>query len=364
MFPTSLTSDRRSHKQALTAARHGATVRLFGVWKSGLDYIEDKPLYQITRLEVCSGTKIGRYFRYCYELKRQFNSFDPDVLHIHSPVLLPLVILFGINKTIVYDCHEFESEKTGLGRFQKFTIKILEQIFSLYVDRIFVVSEDIKSEYSKRYRFISHKLCVLPNVPPYQRRNSSDYIKRRYNLRGDSVIFVYQGYLCRGRGIEEIVGAARCLSEKRFVVPQFLFIGYGPLETLINDSLGLGNIHYHPKVGFDELNEITSSCDFGFNIPPEMSGSRKLGMPNKLFEYVMARIPVIVTDDVSRAAFVRRYKVGEVLVDRSISGLVELILRCAESNTKEKYSDQLDEAAKIFCWENFESRLLISYNLK
>jgi hypothetical protein len=83
-------------------------------------------------------------------------------------------------------------------------------------------------------------------------------------------------------------------------------------------------------------------------------------MPNKLFEYVMARRPVLVSPTREQSEFVRRHGIGEVTRDASPAAIREGVLRLLARDQR-ALQDALARTADEYCWEGQEAKLETVY---
>jgi len=91
----------------------------------------------------------------------------------------------------------------------------------------------------------------------------------------------------------------------------FVFVGAGPLEQAIKSSRETqANIYHLPVIPNDLVLDCAASATIGFALIEPISLSYQYALPNKLFEYIMARTPVIVSDMPQMKAVVDRYNVG------------------------------------------------------
>jgi len=92
--------------------------------------------------------------------------------------------------------------------------------------------------------------------------------------------------------------------------------------------------------------------------------SRYYALPNKLFEYVMARIPLIVSNDYERGNFVKNKKIGFVTKDTDLKSIKDVIIKSLNYD-KSFFFENLNKVAKEYNW-NLESKKLINIysNLK
>lgn len=235
----------------------------------------------------------------------------PDVVHCHDTLVLPsgaIVKLFTGAK-LIYDAHELESNRNGLSRTHGRITLLTEKILWKLVDALIVVSPSIDNWYKGNVGE-KHSEIVM-NSPVYEINElSSDksYLRKKFLIPDDSIIFLYIGILCNGRGIDLITEAFKDSSINSSIV----FLGYGALsDELKTLSDNYANIYVHDAVPHEQVVPIAKSADVGLCLIQNVSLSDYYCLPNKLFEYCFAGIPVLASDfpDISRT--VSRYKLGK-----------------------------------------------------
>jgi len=162
-------------------------------------------------------------------------------------------------------------------------------------------------------------------------------------MRNDLPLFVYVGALEMGRGIELLLRTFK----RSDVGAHVAFIGSGALrESIEHVAEDHDNIHYCRPVPHDELVNFIGGANGGFCLIEDVSLSDHFSLPNKLFEYAFAGLPVIASrlPDIER--FVRTYQLG-VCADLDPASVKEALLECA-SAPKNLPIERLQEIA----WEN------------
>jgi glycosyltransferase involved in cell wall biosynthesis len=243
--------------------------------------------------------------------------------------VLPLGVAFKLFKrsTLVYDTHELETETDGLGRFRKVVFKILEASLIPFVNFTVVVSDSIADWYRKRYGL--KNIEVIKNVPYRPRKMGQvpgkSLLREKFRLAEDDIIFLYQGVLGKSRCIEAILSGFSDRPPKKHIV----FLGYGELEDLIREYASKNpNIHFHPAVKPEELQNYTEGADVGFALLEDCLNNR-YALPNKIFQYLFAGLPVITRDFPEMGRIIDEYGCGwKVSADgRSLQELVGRITR-------------------------------------
>ena len=88
-------------------------------------------------------------------------------------------------------------------------------------------------------------------------------------------------------------------------------MGFGPLEEAIRSAaLAASNIHFHPAVPPHEIEHHTKGADVGFALLSDDCLNHRCALPNKLFHYLHAGLPVIASDLEEMGALVDRYACG------------------------------------------------------
>jgi glycosyltransferase involved in cell wall biosynthesis len=137
-------------------------------------------------------------------------------------------------------------------------------------------------------------------------------------------------------------------------------LGDGPdrqrLEARVR-QLGLGaRVRFHAAVPQDDLPATTASADFGV-IPYRANClNTQLCTPNKLYEFLMARLPVISTDLPEIQRIVAGYGIGLVGNTGSPQGFAALIDNALElpASQRDNVASGLERAARELCWEQQE----------
>ncbi len=154
------------------------------------------------------------------------------------------------------------------------------------------VYEGIADEYARVYGIA--RPAVVMNCPYRTAVSNDDRFRRRFGIRPDQAIFLTQGWLRPNRGIELMLDTFAAMPDDRMVL---VVMGRGILESKVREyESRTSNIFHHPVVPPDQVLEHSASADFGLALIQGTSFSYQHCMPNKLFEYLMAGLPVIVSD--------------------------------------------------------------------
>ena len=191
------------------------------------------------------------------------------------------------NSELVYDSHELFSEGPELqGRkfIQNFWRK-LEDYFLPRVKKSYTVSQSIADFYGKKYQ---NKMGVIRNVP----LKNTNFISKKIEYPKAKKTILYQGVLNPGRGIKPMIRALHYIDDLELVI-----IGYGKVEQdlrefVLNEKME-NRVHFLGRVDRDLLVNYTKLATLGMVLEEPLGLSFTFSLPNKLFDFIHAGIPII-----------------------------------------------------------------------
>ena len=356
---SSIDNDSRVLKEISTLTKNGYQIVSLSVnTKSNFNFLNKVVHHRPGRIFGIPGfSLIGLYFNYFRFVLRQKGIY---IIHCNDLNTLPAGVfakMFNRKLKLVYDSHEYAINDTPYESKISIWLKyFIERILIQFADKVITVSNSIANEYKRLYNI--PKPSLILNCPRYHEQQKKDIFRNEFNIRSDQNIFLYQGALSRGRGIEIMVQVFETFKSDDNVL---IFMGYGPLETFIkNVSKEYTNIYFHPAVSTDILLEYTSSADFGISTIKDSCLSYRYCLPNKLFEYFMAGIPVIVSNLYEMKSLVEKYQAGIVSGSNSVQGFTKAV----EESLNQDYLRMVENVKKTrkrFCWEEQEKKLIKIY---
>lgn len=126
--------------------------------------------------------------------------------------------------------------------------------------------------------------------------------------------------------------------------------GGGYLATVRDRYADHPRVRVHPAVLTDHLVATLNAFDVGIHILPPVSFNHRYAMPNKLFDYVQARLGILVGPSPEMAAVVREHGLGWVSEDFT----AESVARTIDALTPEAVTgakSASDRAAQVLCAE-------------
>jgi hypothetical protein len=303
VYPSTFKNESRILKEtkSLLDLKLVDDILLVGIWKEGFEFEEKIDAHRrIIRIKVPVVSKIGilnffiNYFLFQILVIRKFRKFDFDLINCHSLSVLGIGMYFKIfRKTpLIYDAHELETEVEGAKGIKKTIGKFLESIYIRYVDELIVVSNSIAGWYKSKY--LNLEISTVRNVPYYFELNtSSNLLRKKFNIKANQLIFIYQGLLSSSRGVDIILDTFRQVSDQY----QIVFMGMGEMVDeikLVENKYA--NIHFLPAVPPSEIHLYTSSADVGIHLIQNTCLNHFYCSPNKIFEYLLYGIPQIISN--------------------------------------------------------------------
>jgi glycosyltransferase involved in cell wall biosynthesis len=347
-----LEMDQRVNKVASTLQNNGFEVLVVGSQNKKCHFFR-KP-YQTKRLPVFFKKSFLFYSEYSIRLFffLLFSRCDILVANDTDTVVPSFLVSKLRRKKLVIDLHELFPEVPEVVN-RKFVKKIWTGIESLFFPHIkygYTASQSIAGYYKEKYDF---KLEVIRNIPT-QKKLPENPGKLNF---GNKKIILYQGAVNTGRGIEWIIDAMPFVDNAVFVI-----IGKGDMyEELLQKTKEKGltdRVIFKGIIPFEELPYYTCCADLGVCLLEKQGLSYYFSLPNRIFDFMHAGVPMLATDFPEIANIVLTYNTGKLInhyEPEYLAGVINEML--AES--KDTFSCK--SAAEIFCWENEEKKLLDIY---
>ena len=290
------------------------------------------------------------------------------IYHAHDANALPACYIAARlrRKPLILDSHELPLHEPGITRWHRLSA-LARRIFGGMLRRCAGVITP-SPLYAQQIRRSYHcpEVSLIRNFPPYRAVARNDRLRQRLGLAPEVRIALYQGYLQPDRSLDLLVRAARFLEQDIVIV----MMGKGDattlaqLEALIASEGVAERVRILPPVPYEELLEWTASADLGLTLfSPDYSLSIRLTLPNKLFEYVMAGLPVLTSPLDAIVEVINTYDVGRVVSELSpadIGAAISAMLADREGLARMR-GNALAAAKEEFHWEKESQELIRLY---
>ncbi|MGE6630257.1 glycosyltransferase [Bacillus sp. NPDC077027] len=302
---------------------------------------------------IVRGSIIGRMILKGYNKKYDFyHSNDLNTLpqgFICSKIRLK-------KKKLVYDSHEVQTSRTGYdsaiyGKMESYLLKFVDQM---------IVENHTRAKYNEDLYGFYPK--VVHNYPFVQiNKEEKINLHELLAIPRNEKILLYQGGIQTGRGLENLVKAA-----PQFIDGTLVFIGDGRIKTdlvKLTEDMGLTDkVKFLPKVPLAELPKYTRNAYMGFQVLNNVCFNHYSASSNKLFEYIMAEVPVVSCDFPEIKKVVCGEEVG-ITVDshdpNSIADGVNKLLLNPE--LRSQFSQNCRQARNKYNWDKEKEALLEIY---
>ncbi|MDR2978938.1 MAG: glycosyltransferase [Bacteroidales bacterium] len=268
--------------------------------------------------------------------------------------LLPNFLISRLRKKeIVYDSHEYYCNMVNVvsrPRVRKVWHGIEKFCFPK-LKHVITVSPSIAKAYREEYGV---GVRVVRNIPPKATPLVTE-TRSSLNLPEDKMIVLMQGnHIGQDRGAEELVEAMPLVKDA-----VLLFVGNGDvLEKIKLRAVELGvddRVLFRGRVSPDQLFTYTCHADIGISFDKNVSLDHCYSLPNKIFEYIKAGTPVIISDLPERQLIVEQYQVGEIIGELTPENVAAAISRMIENpELYKQYKANCAIAAQTLNWEGEE----------
>lgn len=387
-------NDARVLKEAQTLQHAGYQVRVFALHTPGITPQQERlkdgievfrvarsPLWQLRKRKIASAASpqagknqghirklsikhqvlrlIARTWTHAALLVHMVR-YGASVVHSHDVNTLPTAWLASrISRArLVYDAHEISTSREGYDSFRRL-VGMVEKRLMPAADGT-ITTTDARAKYFARAYHVTRP-TVLQNRPRLTRCAPTNRIREELGLAEQWPIVIYQGGLQQGRGLEKLIRVAAKVPDAYFVL-----IGGGrlahSLSQLIEELELQDRVHIIPTVPLAELPSYTASADIGVQPIENTCLNHYTTDSNKLFEYLIAGLPVVATDFPEIRRIVRRHDVGVLVSSDDPTGLAHALnVLVSDANLREAYAQNARSTAVTLNWEEQESRLVDLY---
>lgn len=351
-------NDGRVQKSSNTLSSMGHEVVVVALHQTGLLEREEIGGVIVHRIKLKSRAWSKHKLVQCIKFFEFFVRFlflyrKSDVLHCNDLNGLLVGVCCKLTRpklVLVYDSHELAINDVPNQSLRSIRVKkCLESVLIKFARSIITVSDSIADEYVRLYNIPRPNLVL--NCPVFYDQPKRNLFRENLDIRSEQRIFLYQGALSSGRGIELLLDAFSGLNSDDNVI---VFMGYGPLEGLIKGKADHeATIYFVPAVSVDVLLDYTSSADYGVSFIEDLCLSYRYCLPNKIFEYLMAGLPVLTSNLFELRRLVEYEGVGVVAAENTVDGFRGAIKGLLNKN----YLDMQKNvylARRKYCWEKQE----------
>lgn len=309
-----------------------------------------------------SEKKILRVLEFTFRAFKELKNKNIKVIHSHDFLALPIGFILSrlLNTKFIFDAHELYHVLHGGNRLKEKIMKILIP----KVDYLITVSDSIEEVYQREFN--AKNTIVLKNTPDFEKvTNKKNLLRKELNIPKEKKILLFQGYLVPDREIGNIVNLLPFLPNN-YVLVLMGKIDKEYKQDLINLSQTLNvsdRLYIKKPVAYEEITNYTSGADLGIVIFENKNLNYYYCLPNKLFEYIVSKVPVIVSDFPDMRELVMKNQYGVTVKENEESeGIANRIVQLLEGQDYQVFLENLEKNSDGYRWEFEQKKLISIYN--
>ena len=315
-----------------------------------------KQKFLMTLKNLLFGDSMPQYFHFSKELRLFIEDFKPTLIYsilgsnflmslvddIHHEYKLPLIIHF------MDDWQNCIYKKGIFSLLERNKMKYLLRKLINKADTCLAICEEMKNEYSKRYkkRFLAFQNCIdIENL-----KIQNNLVSRKTN---DKLILTYTGSILPFAQFYSLIDISKAIKELKNQGYKIVFEIYTPLLLsenyikkllLIDSSIKIYDVIKDDKQFFDILNN-SNGLFLPVNFDNYTKKFIKYSMPTKVPSYLISNTPIIAygPKEVAQIKYAIENEWAYVVCKRSIKELKKIILKLFYDNS---YNKKLVKNAK------------------
>lgn len=343
-----LATDQRVHRVASLLASEGVEVICIG--RRLPDSLEPEELpFRIDRFSLLftSGPLFYASYNLRLWLKLSFARKPDLIISNDLDTLLACHLVSRMRRIpLIYDSHELFTQMPELihRKCVQTVWKWIERGLLPKIRYAVTVNYSIATIYRRLY---GTPFRVVRNMPE---RKTCEVREKSRKAKQEGQMIIYQGALNLGRGLELMIDAMQYLEKARFVIA-----GTGDIDLELKkrvEERALGKrVEFVGRVLPGDLTELTKQADLGISLEEDRGLNYRYALPNKLFDYIQCRVPVLCSSLPEMTRIVESYGVGVSTGERDPEKLAGIIRYMLKERSGGAWKEALDLAAEELCWE-------------
>lgn len=294
------------------------------------------------------------------ELTDLFRKHKSRILHTHDMHLIEVgnSVSRETSGHWIHDLHEWVAGLTNIDP-NIFECSLKDEKGAISnADYLFTVSDDIADIYYRDYE-LRRPPSLLLNVPyRIEANDDRETIRDVLGIQDDAPLGVYCGQVKETRGVIKFIHILRTIKNLHIALITNNRGKYlEDILKLAEDCGARDRVHVTGYVDVERLPHYMSSATFGFHTMPRY-GNGDVALPNKLFEYLQAGLPVAVSNAKRMRRFVEKNECGVVFDSEKPVSVTKKVTKLLTQIEKFKPSDEI---RKRYSWHTEERNLLQPY---
>ena len=299
-------------------------------------------------------------------------SIKPKIMIVRDLPLMPLSILVGkiLGIRVVFDMAECYPEMYAStlqfsdSKISKRVLKnpgfarVMEKFSFRHGDHVFVMIEESRDRLL-RIGANPEKITIVSNTP-----SPVGTEQPRRHEASDVLRLLYVGFVTRIRGIDNVLHGLRAYLDTQNTPARIEFnvVGIGAAlsdyRQLCRELKLDDHVKFHGWCSQDEVDDLYSSSDIGV-LTYHVCSHWNHTIPNKIFDYMLAGMPVLATDVVPVKRIVESVGCGMIFRDYDAEAFAHCLARLADAELRNQMAAQGTEAiVSQYNWEVDTVRML------
>ncbi|WP_371133337.1 glycosyltransferase [Sediminibacterium sp.] len=281
-----------------------------------------------------------------------------DLLYANDlDTLLPNYLISKIKKLpLIYDSHELFCEVPELvnAPFKQNIWRRVEKHILPKLKFCITVNDSIAKIFEKKYGV---KFVAVRNISNTI-ENFNPKSKGELGLPDNKKIILLQGAgINIDRGAEELLDAMRLVDNAILLI-----IGSGDVWTTLREKIKKNyleeKVFLIDKIPKQELMHYTFNADLGLSIDKNTNLNYVNSLPNKIFDYIQAGVPILASRLPEIEKIINDYKIGDFIADHQPENIAFKINEMLSSDKLLEYKNNTKLAAKELNWANEKQKLI------
>lgn len=289
------------------------------------------------------------------KLSKLIRTQNIRIIILHESKFLPLAIRLKQKHDlkIIFNAHEYhplEFEDTP-GWLESHG-KEYERLYQTYLPKVDLFINVCGAIQQKCLEVFGADSIVIPNAAFF-----SD-IAPVFNDT-EPIRIIHHGAILPNRKIEKMISIVSSMAP-RFQLDIMGMPNSSAMEYYreIEQSCSLtANVRLIPPVKFNEIVPFINQYDIGLYLLEPSSFNNFNALPNKLFEFLQAKLAIYVSPSPEMSQLIKKYNLGEISQDFSESAMIELLENTTFQKLKE-FKTNAVEASRVETAEKYQQLFL------
>ncbi len=280
------------------------------------------------------------------KIEQLIKKIKPDIIIIHDPKHLPIFSRLKKNRNfkLVFNAHEYSPlEYDSDPKWLATEGKLMHSIYKKWLPKIDLLINVCESIRQKCLEVFGVESVVVTNAAVFKKEITPSINNEK------PIKIVHHGSAIRLRNVETTIEAVLRLGNK-YQLDLYLDGNASYLNELKLKYQDAQNVVFNNHLSYDEIEVGTSTYDIGIFVLPPENFNYRVALPNKVYNYLQARLALIVSPNVEMKKMVEENGIGWVTSGWEINDLCKTL----ESITHEQIAEKKLKSDKIAAVENAE----------